>query len=129
MLIVLERTDGAGKSTLMRAIRELHSDSFHILDKGPPDKRHILEQYERDLELLAGHAAHPDCLVICDRWHLGEMVYGPMLRGEARLNLAQFTHVEMFLEALGAVKVLVTANEAQLHQRHSDDPDPVVTWL
>ena len=133
MLVVLEGTDGAGKSTLARALSEafIHSDcdgGVITLTKGPPDDRHILAQYETDLEKYLPMITSSHDLVICDRWHLGEQIYGPLLRYKNRLNNAQLIHVEMLLSALGAVRIVVTADYWTLWKRHQGEPDDLVNY-
>lgn len=106
MLIVLEGVDGAGKTTLAEALggRYVH----HSQPKGHP-----LEDYERELQY---HLPEDELLVV-DRLHWGEMVYGPLYRGESRLGWPGFMHVEMLLQARGAVRVLVGGDPRTIRRR------------
>lgn len=138
MILVIEGTDHAGKTTLAHRMAQeyihgpLLSDiparQVIRLHKGPPDSRPILEQYEGDLlqyspEFLTGL----NSLFILDRWHLGEALYGPLLRNYSRLADYQLTHVEMLLSALGAQRHLVLADTPSLNRRHELEPDEMVS--
>lgn len=102
MLIVIEGVDGAGKSTLVEAIQDFRPrmQTFH---KGPI-KRSPLIEYESCLDEYYPGDQHD---IVCDRWHIGELVYGPMLRGESKLSEASLEHIELFLESRGALKTWV----------------------
>lgn len=134
MLIILEGTDLAGKTTLAQHLTELASDLGHVvvnLHAGPLEGD-ALETYELSLHRdLRGHAGRdpldPNILVIIDRWHLGEMIYGPLLRGGAKLGAHQFTHVERFLDALGAVRVVVDADWDEIQRRYAERGDALLT--
>lgn len=140
MLIILEGTDCAGKSTFADVLVKMWLTGFSRMavpqedrkvirfHKGPPDERHILDQYELDLEKNLEAITSDDTLVICDRWHVGEWIYGPLLRGQSRLDKAQLVHIELLLEALGAVYAIVTADPGSLERRHKERPDPLVDW-
>lgn len=108
MLIVLEGVDGAGKSTLAEALGGTY------LHHGPPEKdQPVLRQYE---EAIQAHRAE-NALLVVDRLHYGEMVYGPVLRGESKLGWPGFAHVELLLQARGAVTALVDPGLEEVHRR------------
>lgn len=104
MLIIVEGCDGTGKTTFVNLLAELTRKRFpthdvRILHYGPP-KRHPLEEYELDIEWYRpGIGVH----LIVDRLHWGEVIYGPLYRKRSELGVAGFRHVEMFLQARGAV--------------------------
>jgi hypothetical protein len=101
MLIIVEGADGAGKSTLCNRIAEEIGGFVHRLHRGKLE-RHPLEEYELDLDWYApGSGEH----IICDRWHLGEAVYGPKYRGRSEMDSAMMLHIELFLRARGALLV------------------------
>jgi thymidylate kinase len=112
MLVIVEGVDGVGKSSfcdrLARLIEKTHpDDTVGMLHAGPPNpKLDILEEYEL---LLQGYTPGTRTHVICDRWHVGEMVYGPLLRHHCRLDEARWRHLDMFLRAKGAITVHLTA--------------------
>lgn len=78
-LIVVEGPDGAGKTTLIRNLRNSTKRHFLTLHRsGPPGTIANVRAY---LELTR-HAARSDLPVICDRHPLiSEPIYGQVLRG------------------------------------------------
>lgn len=125
MLIILEGVDLAGKSTLAGQLADLACDlgmRVHQLHAGRP-RGDALDEYELALHYGWRDAAlDPHELVIADRWHLGERVYGPLLRGKTKLGAWQFMHVERYLDALGATRVVVETDDlAERHRRRGDD--------
>lgn len=117
MLIIVEGVDGVGKTTLVQTlesrIRELDPGcSVEILHRGPPQSS-FLEEYELALQdYWPGDGKH----VICDRWHIGEHVYGPLLRGLTPAPWENY-HVERFLHSRGALVVLAAAPVDKIIER------------
>lgn len=96
MIIVLEGPDASGKTTLGKALAE-EVDGVYIHASAP--KRHPLVEYTATLEGL-----RPEHIVL-DRWHIGEMIYGPKYRGSSGLSRTQFDAVEEYLAGNGALLV------------------------
>ncbi len=116
MLIIIEGPDGAGKTTLAREIvsasrkanlrvRELH--------RGAPSSSNLVREYSLDLR---DYAPARD-LIICDRWHMGERVYGTLLRGRSLMSQGTWWWLEMFLAARGAVEIVLAPPLSTLQQR------------
>lgn len=135
MLIILEGADAVGKTHLARTLRDaaiargIHK---HVdLKAGPPAPgRTAIQLYEHDLLVHRDAIMDPETLVIADRWHLGEFVYGPLLRGGTLLDWEKMEHIELMLDALGALRYLVTVqNSAELLRRFQErGGDPLVTF-
>lgn len=118
MLILLEGCDGGGKSTLAHTLAATHGVrhshpalvSTVITHKGQPEPGvDAFQEYELPLEeprmrRLIRSRHH---LVVMDRWHAGEIIYGQLYRGGSRIDDAGMLHIEMLLSALGALKLLV----------------------
>ena len=103
MLCVIEGADGTGKTTLVNRLKRLSPVPVTVLHKGPPDpERHILEEYGKDLDW---YRPTLDRLLVLDRWHLGEMIYGPLLRGVSKLDPPMRLWIDMYLASRGAILV------------------------
>jgi thymidylate kinase len=109
MLVVFEGCDGSGKTTfteMLRAEMETLGYTVGLWNRGIPT-RHPLEEYELDIEKNYDRTDQ-NHLIICDRLHLGEYVYGPLFRGESKLSLGDLWHVDAFLRARGAIQICMT---------------------
>ncbi len=102
-LIVVEGIDGSGKSYLVNQLSNAMENDVTVLHRGPL-KKHPLEEYV--LALTKTHDPR-DSTTLCDRWHLGELIYGPLYRGASRLTPAMHLYVEHVLDSMGAVKLLM----------------------
>jgi thymidylate kinase len=132
VLIIVEGTDLAGKSSLVRDLtRRAMNLNVRVtaIHAGPPGLFvDPLDEYELALLPLRNAALDPGQLVLIDRWHLGELVYGPLLRGHSRLSAAQFEHIERFLDALGAVRIIIEPEgEDALRARYAARGDELLT--
>lgn len=104
MIVIIEGPDGAGKTTLARAIQQ--DTGWQYIHANAP-AAHPLIEYTAPL-------SDSTKSFVLDRWHLGEMVYGPLHRGGSRLSPEQFVAVEQFLDERGAVVVLCNGTVAEL---------------
>jgi hypothetical protein len=142
MLIVIEGPDLGGKTTLAANLaRRWHRPTLRSLSRPPaPTVLTVkkgqpvpgvgpFEEYELalDEDKLGEAIRSRHDLVLADRWHTGEGVYGPLLRGRSRLTEAGLTHVELALDALGAVKVACLPPLDVLRDRHTTRGDDLVT--
>lgn len=117
MLIVLEGVDGAGKTTLSDALADKHNGPVSFKHCGPLQVDPMIA-YE--WELRDYDRKDMNSLTICDRWHVGELIYGKLYRGRSMLSLAAAKHVELFLESRGALRVLVTDAVGTIEDRLKD---------
>lgn len=102
-LIVVEGEDGSGKSTLVNELAHLSLDNGARVKHRGPLKQHPLIEYVHDLLTYS-----PDRdTIICDRWHVGELIYGPLYRGKTELTIAMRRYVEMFLISRGAWRIVM----------------------
>lgn len=106
MLIVLEGVDGAGKSTLTERLCDTLGPGALRLHSGPLESDPLREYEWRLKDYVPGSGQH----VVCDRWHVGELIYGPLYRGQSRLTEPMRRHVEMYLDRLGAHKLVVSGS-------------------
>jgi hypothetical protein len=105
MLIILEGVDGAGKSTLAAAIkREIelqHPEDVVEYIHASQITGTVFEEYVDPLEdYIPGTKRH----IIIDRWHVGELIYGPLYRHGSQFDVTpgSYAWVEMFLASKGA---------------------------
>lgn len=124
MWIILEGPDGAGKSSLASRLFEqvANHGPTTLLHRGPPNEHPLLE-YELALETYEPGAGHH---VIADRWHLGELIYGPIYRGESLLEGPGATHVELLRHARGAITVVLLPSLDILKRRVEDRGDDYI---
>jgi hypothetical protein len=125
VIIVLEGPDCAGKSTMAKALQERIPGSI-ILKQGPP-RGDILETYLKPIEQ---HGEKRDTLIL-DRWHVGELIYGPLLRGKSLLTVQQAAYIDMVLQTYGAYFFHVTAPLNVLEDRYDIRADALIKreWL
>lgn len=101
MIIIFEGPDGSGKTTLARATvdllaqADLDRPALYVHASAP--ERHPLVEYTSPIR--------PGRNYVIDRWHLGEMIYGPAYRGKAGLTKEQFWAVEQYLYDMGAILI------------------------
>jgi hypothetical protein len=116
--IALEGPDGAGKSTLARAVMEelytqFPGDEVYYLHASQL-KRDPFDEYALSMEnYRPGAGIH----WVLDRWHWGETIYGPLYREKSALTVAGFRWVELFLAARGATVWHVTASLETIQDR------------
>jgi thymidylate kinase len=95
----LEGADGSGKSTLANWLRDIHG--YEIVKTGPPAPTgNLTVTY---LDALHTAIRGPGRTVF-DRCHLGEAVYGPILRGVDRIGI----------EGLAAIERVIAKHDVRL---------------
>lgn len=129
MLIIIEGPDCVGKSTLAQALVRYLSQHYmnakiELLHRGPP-AAHPLDEYE--VPLLDYRSSINDHHIVCDRWHLGEVVYPAVLGRESVMTEAVLRHIELLLVARGALMVTITGNPDQIRACVRERGDELVT--
>lgn len=121
VLIIIEGVDGVGKSYLAGKLVEL-TDARLLHAKQPEGDAY--QEYVEPLEEYAPTSLEDDPRqspkhrhVVCDRWHLGELVYGPLYRDGAIFRPGELSLVEAFLNAQGAVIVYMTEDKDVVMKR------------
>ena len=84
-----------------------------MLHSGPP-KLHPLDEYERPLFAYRPNQHHH---IICDRWHIGELIYPTVLSRQTQMDLGIFQHIELFLQSRGAIMLHITQPSDILYKR------------
>lgn len=94
--VILEGPDGAGKTTLAQKLIKKHGFLYHHEGPPPEGSGSLLHYYaERLLD-----AKEP---TVFDRFHLGEMVYGPLLRGASRISGEEAVLMNRLIAGTGTV--------------------------
>lgn len=125
MIIVLEGPDLAGKST---AARQFMADAPNreLLKKGPPGSGSILEQYLGPIDARHPELSKDAITLVLDRWHIGELVYGPLLRGKSLLTRQQADYIDMVLQSFGCRFLHVSAPLDVLEKRYDMRGDGLI---
>lgn len=117
MLIIIEGADKAGKTTLGQEIAsKLRYEYRHFGKPGANPAREYAEA------LLGVNTPQ-----VWDRGFLGELVYGPLLRGRNTIDPFRLLILERLARLKGAI--LIHANPALevVRQRYDDEGDPLIT--
>lgn len=126
-IIVLEGPDLAGKTTLATEFASHGSHLKRVLKQGPPSGDIITRYLKPIEELQVGEPFGTDHdVLILDRWHVGELVYGPMLRGKSQLTQQQANYVDMVLQAFGCLFLHIDAPDRILEDRYDIRGDSLV---
>lgn len=96
-IIILEGCDGAGKTTLAENLKKIHEDRgahVEIVHYGPPDESiSVRETYLAPIRKVALRHPSENLVVICDRFAVGEIVYGEILRKNDRTVPEDFEYI------------------------------------
>jgi thymidylate kinase len=98
MITIVEGPDGAGKTTLALAL----GGRYHHEGPPPPGDGSLLAYYADFIR----PARWAERRVVLDRLALGELVYGPLLRGRSRLSEREFRAFQETAKSAGAVTIL-----------------------
>ena len=103
MIYIVEGTDGSGKTTMCDALEAI---TLGARVKANAPTAPALVEYTAPLVAYDGYGID----VVCDRWHVGERVYGPLYRGGCGLSPVAWAAVEGFLEERNACVILCHAS-------------------
>ena len=100
-VIILEGPDGGGKTTLANWLHNTHG--YNIVKTGPPGPGDVTATY---LNALTAAIERPDKTVL-DRLHLGEAIYGPLLRGVDRMGPGGLAAIEWAIANCSDVRLVI----------------------
>lgn len=110
-IIILEGIDGSGKSTLATHLARQTTLQPTTIHRGP------IRTTVTDELLQPLFDVEPDELLIADRWHISELIYGPIYRGESRIDATALEDIEATLKLLGAVRVILQPPLSIIYRR------------
>lgn len=120
MLLIVEGPDGAGKTYFINEIRSqiakrLPNDTAVVLHaRAPAPGVHALDEYVAPLlSYRPGRGHH----IICDRWHLGELVYPKLLGRPTTMDEPVADYIDEFLRSRGAFLTLLTPSEEVIERQ------------
>ena len=114
MIIILEGENKCGKTTLANYLsKKLNAYDFKYKKFNQPKGDPYIE-YLSFLKRARGN-------YIIDRFHWGELVYGPIYRGKSQLSEKQFINIEMKLQALNTVVVYCHDKSKNIEKRFIED--------
>lgn len=115
-VVILEGIDGSGKSTFADKIASYVPEGFEVIrnHKGPLTST-PWEEYVLPLMDIG-----KDQFLIADRWHIGEMIYGPIYRGKSEVTPAEERLIELLLSRMGAVCVIMQPGLSTVRKRLGD---------
>lgn len=124
MWIIVEGADGTGKTTFVDRLVEVIDDNeakskkprkVEVVHHSKP-QAHPLIEYERDYERYSPDGPH----IISDRLHWGELLYGPLYRGESNLSASAWLHIDKFIQSRGGVMIHLDHKKDVILQRWAD---------
>lgn len=113
MLIAVEGGDGVGKTTFATQLLDALPGLTEVKHFSPPKIDSIFTEYECFDAYTPGGGRD----IVCDRLHLGELIYGPLYRDKSLLDSAGLLHVELYLRAKGCLLVHMDARDTVVYER------------
>ncbi len=95
--IILEGPDCAGKTTLAK---EIEKCGYRIIHNGPPSSEDLFKVYSDQINTAA------QTPTVFNRLHIGETVYGPILRGKSLISQVQFEELNNKIERMDGIIVI-----------------------
>ena len=103
-IIILEGIDGSGKSTLATHLKDLSPWPATIaVGQIPQSTEAVFETL-----IAPMFEVGPDELLIADRWHLSELIYGPLYRNQSLIDMEALDQIETVLKSLDAMRIVMS---------------------
>lgn len=117
-MIIIEGTDGVGKTTLAKKLITYRSNKLRM----PPVYRH-LGFLPGNWDYYYDYVNRMDHHIVQDRFFLSEWVYGRVIRGGTPLSKEKIRDLFSDLINVGGLTVIVTAESSLLEMRWKDHVD------
>lgn len=126
-IIIIEGTDGTGKSTLAR---ELQQVGYAYVHASAPQESNWYDEYVGPL-VGAVQSCTP---VVCDRWHIGELVWPQIFKRQSLFATdSEFRTCHDAIVNMGALVIILTREgddvKAELQSRGEDDANIVQSLM
>lgn len=125
MLLILDGTNKAGKTTIVNYILDKFKDSnFEVIKCSQPKiVDGVNTAYQEYNEILDKVEANPNKNYILDRFHFGSFVYGPIYREVEDFNLDKFVKLEERIETLKYVFLLCISSATFMKKKFKEDSE------
>lgn len=123
MLIIIEGVDCSGKSTLAKRLMNQMDGLTTFLSKGPPTHTNPVVEYVLP---LATYMPNKNLNIVCDRWHLGEMVYPRVFNRNSIMSWRQFRYIDDVIRELGGIVVYLEPDHNIILRRFNERGDSVI---
>lgn len=125
MLIIIEGADCTGKTTLAKElIKTIGEKHVSFISKGPPTSDNPIVEY---LWPLANYAPNSNQHLICDRWHVGEMIYPKIFNRKSIMTTTEFELINDVIHKLGGVIIYLEPPLSKVHERFNTRGDKFIS--
>jgi hypothetical protein len=104
-ILVLEGADGTGKTFLAK---ELEKRGYRYEHESQPPTDDLFEHYTRKLLSARGQR------VCFDRLHVGELIYGPVMRGKSLITIEQMRLLNRLLYSMGGKLIFCDTSDYKI---------------
>jgi len=109
-IVIIEGTDCTGKTTLANELARRTGARTAVLHAGPPATNVALREYVLPLAM-----ADDGWTVICDRWHLGELVWAELYKRTPLFSHEGIAYVEIAMLGVGVPITAVYLHRDETH--------------
>lgn len=123
MIIIIEGTNKAGKSTLVKKIQETFPNKqFEIIKVSQPRiENNTNFAYIDYMAILDIAILNKDKNYIIDRFHFGPFVYGPIYRGKPDFGYESFYQIEEKIMKLDYVFILCISSKSFMKKKFIEE--------
>lgn len=100
MITIIEGVDGTGKTTFAKRLAAERGATYLHADK--PITRSWFTEYIEPL-------SHKN--IVCDRWHLGEIVWPQIFNRDSLFNASTFDECNRYLARIGCELIVLTRSD------------------
>ena len=106
-ITIVEGTDATGKTTFCEHYAKQHG--AHLVHASQPTHDTWHEEYVQQLEQLVDKHGH----VICDRWHIGELIWPKLFNRPSLFNTFQaYEHCSKLINNIDKLEIIIMQRPA-----------------